>query len=441
MKGTKTYLLRAAVLLVVCSVIVLTGCSEDDCTCPIPSGDEPGAPAGLATVTFADQSVTLWSYTGISFDGEPVDPVNLVFVGQADPLQIRAALLALDGDRTAFGFPDAYPFNASWGDAIGGDVQTAYARQGDGWLGSVVQLQLGDYEPVRVHLRLFRTDHAFGEDGIWTLGGAHFEVMITGTADHQVLSWELAEQVVVADLMRSGLLDASTPTGSTGVISAAPSFREIAPEIYNALPVELKFLIEGPLDEQADPVPIVSDGTATILHLAGVAPPSTGASWSTVTIHYDQYVPKPFCSDGPYDWLYVSGPIDFSLCVNVGADGGYTYSSEYWGTLEATTVDMSGGVPQLVGEPFPVLVNGAQGGALSDEDAWVHSESRRLAQRDGGSESQVTRLDVNAGGAKSYGTEMQCLSEATVYAGDEFQELRRKPGRMRSEAHSINEDR
>ena len=37
-------------------------------------------------------------------------------------------------------------------------------------------------------------------------GAAHFEVLIPGTTDHQVLSWIVARDLVVGDLMRSGLL-------------------------------------------------------------------------------------------------------------------------------------------------------------------------------------------------------------------------------------------
>jgi hypothetical protein len=147
----------------------------------------PSAPAGLEEVPWNGEALRFWPYTGTDFDGEPKDPVNLIFVGAANVLEIRAALLALDGDRTAFGFPAAFPFDAMWGEAIG-DVQTGFA---DGrWSGSGVQLELGSYSRVRTHLRLFETGASHGEDGVWTLGAAHFEITIPGTAEHQVVSWE-----------------------------------------------------------------------------------------------------------------------------------------------------------------------------------------------------------------------------------------------------------
>ena len=136
-------------------------------------------PSGLVTAGFGGESLRLWPFTGNSFDGAGVDPVNLVFVGKANPEQIRDALLALDGNRTALGFPDAPPFNMPWKDASG-DVQTGYAEPA-GWVGNEIQLTVGDYGPVRFHLRLFRTANPFGDGGWWTVGAAHFEALVPGT--------------------------------------------------------------------------------------------------------------------------------------------------------------------------------------------------------------------------------------------------------------------
>ena len=58
--------------------------------------------------------------------------------------------------------------------------------------------ECGTYGPIRFHLRLVKL-------GALTIGNAHFEVLIPGTTDHQVLSWELAEQLVTYDLARTGL--------------------------------------------------------------------------------------------------------------------------------------------------------------------------------------------------------------------------------------------
>jgi len=103
-------------------------------------------PAGLVVVPLGADSETLWPFTGTGVPGEASDPINLIFQGDADPRPIRQALLALDGDRTAFGFPAAFPFNCTWADAIGRQ-QTAYAAA-EGWQGSSIQMQCGDYEEL-----------------------------------------------------------------------------------------------------------------------------------------------------------------------------------------------------------------------------------------------------------------------------------------------------
>src|SRR5687768_8578198 len=130
------------------------------------------APADLVALDLGGRTEVVWPYTSADLSVTPKDPLNLVFLGAADPRQIRAALFALDGDRSAFGLPNAFPFNCTWSDAIGRH-QAAYAEAA-GWQGSGVQLQCGAYETLRVHMRLFR-------EGDFTLANAHFELLIPGT--------------------------------------------------------------------------------------------------------------------------------------------------------------------------------------------------------------------------------------------------------------------
>jgi hypothetical protein len=424
MKGKihNPYLGRYAATLVACLCLALAGCSDEN---PLSGAGGPvapevsesggdhiyqegaGPPSGLVTIGVGAEDLTIWPYTGVSFDGAPQDPINLVFADQAEPVEIRAALLALDGDRTEYGFPPVPPFNATWSEAIG-DVQTAYA-EGEGWIGNVIQLQLGAYEPVRVHLRLFRTGSTFGEDGVWTLGGAHFEIMIPGTADHQVLSWEIAEAVIVADLVRSGLLDSETPLLPTGPINASPSFREIPPYIYNLLPEELIILIGGPPPPVADPVPIASDGEGTILNLATGLTVEPDEAISTLTVEFNQIVPKPFCSDGPLDWLLLTGSVDFSKTARIGLAGRYTYHAHYSGTLIATPVDITVDPPVPIGDPFEAIVNGTQNGFIDERSAFVQAQDKRVAPQEGGTESHMTRLHVATHGKKTYSCKTRCI--------------------------------
>ena len=94
---------------------------------------KPPPPSDLVSVPAGPQVVTFWPYTGTDYSASPKDPINLIFVGEADPRLIRQALLALGGDRTPV-FPDVFPFNCTWADAIG-SPQTGYSED-VGWQGS-----------------------------------------------------------------------------------------------------------------------------------------------------------------------------------------------------------------------------------------------------------------------------------------------------------------
>ena len=362
--------------------------------------DGSAVPSDLVTVSDAAGALTLWPYTGSDLAGHASDPVNLLFTGDADPARIRDALLGLDGDRTAFGFPAAYPFDARWSDAIG-DAHATYTQDG-GWSGSVIQLQLGAYEPVRVHLRLFRAGNG------WTVGAAHFEVKIPGTADHQVLSWELAEKVVVADLARSGLLDAEHPFAATDAINPAPGFRTIPSVIYNQLPPELVGAVGGPAPPVSADVPIATDGHATILHLARHANPAAGTRSQSFTLQYQQVIPKPLCSDGPTDWLLVTGPVTLTGMHTADGLGGFTYTSSLSGQLMAQPVDLSTNPPQPVGVPFPVAIEDRQSGTLDATTSSVTARATRLASESGGSEFRRSDLRVSTRGGTHYLESTHC---------------------------------
>ena len=399
------------------------GCSEDGApptaaVDPGIGGDKDGPrltsvaqiadapPPNLVTVSFGGGDLTLWPYTGVSFDGTPSDPINLLFVGKADPVKIRSALLRLDGDRTAFGFPPTEPFNQTWSDAMG-DVHTTYA-DAEGWLGSVIQLQLGDYEPARVHLRLWRSGEPFGEGGVWTVGAAHFEVLIPGTADHEVLSWDLAEQIVLVDLMRSGLLDTSVPAVPTEPITQTPSYRTIHAEVYNELPEELKAAIGGPPGDVGAPVPILNDGRATILNVAEEGPLLDGTTTDAHGFTYNLVIPKPFCVDSPLDYVLAEGPVTLSRNASVDASGRYQYHSRITGRLTITPVDVTVSPPVPAGTPFEAVIGDLQQGSLDLGAGSVLWESKRIAPQKGGSEMLLTRLRVGTRGEDSYTAQGRC---------------------------------
>ncbi len=437
MKTNRKTLSSIGLCFVLLFAIGLTGCSEDD---PVSPNASPAAPEGKPgsleeqieqefmeaadkgmTIIRQDGSVipgeiasvedlSFWPYTSTSLTDSPMDPINLVFKGQVDPVQIRAALMSLDGDRSPY-FPDIEPFNLPWTDALGGDVQTTYFTE-SGWEGCVIQMTLGEYAGLRVHLRLFATDLSDGEGGTWTLGGAHFEMMIPGTSEHQVLSWELAEMVVKFDLARSGLLAAAPET--TGPINAAPSFRSIPDYIYNSL-------VEDPMGQMLLTVlgyPVVplppggshllpSDGEGTLLVLGGAVPVDADFVTNSIIIDYDQYIPRPVCSSGPYDWLYVNGPITFTTEVKVTTQGRYKYKTTYDGVLNAVPIDMQTGQP--IGDPFDAQVSGKQNGMHNSNGRKVKSVDRRLALQQGEPELFFEILQVGSVGPLSYRAFERCF--------------------------------
>ena len=391
-----------------CACLV-AGCSSQDRVMG-PVEAPPGlvsmsvdAPADLVTIENAGHSLTFWPYTSTGLSDQPSDPINLVFVGKASPVAIRTALMALDGDRSSLGLPPVPPFNARWTDAFG-DAQGTYATEG-GWSGSVIQLALGDYQPIRVHVRLFSTKAPYG-DGTWTLGGAHFEVLIPGTTEHQVLSWEVAQQIVVGDLMRSGLV---SNVGFTSTINAAPSFRDIPAPIYNELPPELVGLISGPAQPVQDSVPLASDGRANIVELSGEAPLVPGDTHFDMTLTWGLLVPRPFCSSGPLDWVYVEGPVDLTRTASLTADGTYTYTSSYQGRVRVTPMDVTVNPPVPSGEPFDAMVTGNQSGQILDTDFVLTAHDRRIASEKNGIGMQRSRLRVGSSGENSYVVNVRCM--------------------------------
>lgn len=361
---------------------------------------DPPAPGPLTAVAFGEETLNLWPYTSNDFSGAPQDPINLIFVGHCDPRRLRAALMSLDGDRTALGFPPAAPFNARWKDAIG-DVQCGY---GDGaWTGGVIQLACGEYGPMRFHIRLFTM-------GEWTVANAHLDLLIPGTADHQVISWEVAEQFVIADFMRSGLLDSDVPMLPTDQINASP-FRTIPAVIYNGLPAELKGLIGGPGGSVTDDVPIFTDGHAMILNIGTEVPIVPGTEVQKFTVTYGQVIPKPFCNDGS-EYVYVEGPIDLEQLVTITPELKYQFSFQALGTLTVTPINPSTGEP--IGAPLQGNVNERHWGTFLPEQFVVGSrKTQRLLPADAaGAGMTSTGIVIRSDQHNAFSSETRCASAA-----------------------------
>lgn len=405
--------MRASISLVLAAVLVAS-CDAGTSTQPDlrPARSErqdAPAPSGVITARIigSTSSLTLFPYTRTEFAaGENFDPINLAFIGHADPRTIRAILLGLDGNRTAAlggsipGYPAVAPFTCRWHDAIG-DMQTAYGGD-EGWAGSVIQLACGDFGPVRFHLRLFRL-------GSFTVANAHFEMLIPGTADHQVLSWERAEEFVAYDMLRSGLVDPSSVT-ATDVINAS-EHRTILKDLWNALAaspdgqavlafVRLDFESPAPFVDQDQPIRN-GDGRATVFNVIADVPATPGTFSEIVPIEFGQDIPRPFCADVPR-FLHVSGHLDLTKSVTIDAMGNYQSSFSTNGKLDAR--DLANGTAYFAN------VAEHQESAMTDSEQSVLAsvERRELPAGIEGNGSLTTRLKVGPVGVTQFERREEC---------------------------------
>ncbi len=368
-------------------------------TTDLPSAEFP-PPSGQETVDFAGQSLTFWPFTGEDFSGSPQDPINLIFLGKADPRDIRAALLSLDGNRPEF--PPAPPWNATWDDAIG-DVQTAYG-EGEGWAGGVIQLACGDFGPLRFHLRLFKV-------GQWTVGNVHFEMHIPGTADHQVLSWEAAELFVTYDIGRTGLLDPQAPMAYTDPIDQEP-FRTIPAIIYEKVPDPIKEYIGDPPTTPTGDALILADGVIPIFNLARQAPRVAEVRVQHFGIQFDIVIPKPFCASTPYDGVQINGPVSLYQTAELTEDGRYSVTFRAEGELTIVPIDLSTGLQ--TGEPLAAVVKEHHDALMSD---YVASASALLLQNiapasDPNAGALMKRIRVNSNGPDGFQVLLRCPGDA-----------------------------
>jgi hypothetical protein len=330
------------------------------------------APAPTVPVTVGTVTQQVWPYTYQAPNplGTPSDPVNLVF-GNTDPREIRQALLVLDGNRTAK-FPNAAPFNCTWVDAMGYD-QAAWA-EAEGWVGGVVQLAcISDPmapfgNPFRYHLRLFR-------EGNVTLGAAHFEFLIPGTAEHEVLGWNPARDLVAFDMGRTGSLIAS-PGGAPMGFPA--TFRTVQRAVYDALVAGGATQILGYAGLYPAPVPgavpMPLDPVAYVLTASIPFHPVRARTTTPFSVTYGVIAPKPFCNT-PADYVKLEGPLHFLLKVQTDRWGTFSRSYEVQGVLKVTPLlaTASGLVPN--GPTVPAKIAEFHWGAMTDRWDQVFEEA------------------------------------------------------------------
>jgi len=363
--------------------------------------DGPEAPTDLKDVVAAGESLTLWPYTTSDFES-PSDPINLIFPN-ADPRGIRQELVKLDGVRPPFA---ALPGgNCRWTDAMGYE-HAAYGEP-EGWVGGAVQLAcvqpgapLGS--PFRLHIRLFRA-------GAHTLGNAHFEFLIPGTPEHEVLSWDLARDLVTFDVARTGVLTA--PPSAIGLIPAG-FFRTVRRPVFLGLVQAGAGPLLASLGLVLPPsgdVPIPTTGQARVLAVAIDFQPGQSETTTTTRVTYSIVAPKPFCATGPGDFVKLEGPLDFSMTVHTNPSGRYERRYLIGGTLTVTPMTPTSPTTFVpVGDPVDALVFEVHRGSLTDLRGQV---TERAAQILLGDPQQSLSWRFAAGHTDHFAREILCGTE------------------------------
>lgn len=352
---------------------------------------EAPPPPNPIAIDLGTGSETIWPFTADDFSGTAKDPINLVFQGAGDPREVRQALLALDGNRTAYGLPNVFPFNCTWADAMG-DEQAAWAAS-EGWQGSAIQLECGRFDVMRFHLRLFR------EAGR-SLGGVHMDLLIPGTTQHEVVSWDVPRQVVMVDMLRSGLLGA--PPFETEVITPTPFYRTIRHQVFNGMPVPLRAVLRLPLENQTRDVPIPNSGRALVFDLGASFLAETSDLRSELELPFNQVIPKPFCTSGA-DFVFVRGTVLLTQRVRLNPSGLYARTFNASGVLEVTPIDPLTGQP--LGPAVQAVVSEDHRSSLTDN----YSETRFVLGRTIlGEVTQSLSQDFSAGQHDRYVRTEEC---------------------------------
>lgn len=310
---------------------------------PAVAGPSAPDPTPTVNVPAAGGAFAVWPYTTSDFHAGD-DPVNLVFLN-ADPRAIRQELMKLDGARGP-----AVPFACRWTDAMGYE-QAAWGAP-EGWVGGAVQLAclndpakpLGD--PFRFHVRLFRV-------GPHTLGAAHFEVLIGGTAEHEVLGWDVARDFVAFDMTRAG---APVNGAAPMFVPANGAFRAIRQPVYAGLAAAagqspvlaylLTQLLKLPLPAPAANVPIPTEGVAFLFAPSFELAPVHSDVTTSLDVPYAVDAPKPICGPG---FIHIAGgPVHLEMRVQTNPSGKYLRTYTVNGTLVVTPLIPAGNTVQAV---------------------------------------------------------------------------------------------
>jgi hypothetical protein len=207
--------------------------------------------------------------------------------------------------------------------------------------------------------------------------------------------------LVRTDLVRSGLAAADGET--TFVDNGSPTWREVRWQVLNGVPADLRAALGLPTGTVSGNVPIPNDGRAEVLTLAGQYRPRR----SDVVVEFDhpldQTIPKPFCSSGPADLLYVKGTVHMVQRVLTHPSGFEASRFAASGVLQVTPIDGTTGQPS--GPPFLATVYEAYRSGISDRRQGAAMGALQVLLRH---PTQSLLEKLWAGGAKRYARKESC---------------------------------
>lgn len=362
--------LRAGAAVLAALTLPLQACTDHaNVTGPgTPSAARVATPT-YTSVTVGDETFEFWPYTTSKLSiTSPDDPINLLLVGEGDPRAVRAALMALG--------PSPVPLlsGCTWTDAVG-DEQ-ASAADPVGWTGSAIQLACGPWE-LRLHVRLFDIGEAI-------LLGAHFEMAIPDTDQHQVLSYSLAKMIMLGELSRTNLVNQAGIEYTDVVTQSTQNVRAV---LFNELPDWFQELLTGTAGDVAADFPIPNgDGIVIAVPIAHYADAATG-SYQEFTIEYGQWVDKPFCQ-APGEFVYVAGPVHVAMTVTIAADGTLQRYMRAQGQLSITTT---------TGSEYGANVTQDQQAWATGTAHWVQTKLHQVMVPSGGADQGVRSWHLRVG--------------------------------------------
>lgn len=165
---------------------------------------EAGAVLPVPEVRLGASDRSFSPYTHVEEHHPPLDPVNLVFWGDAPIDRVAETFRRLDPPWIDSDLVKGTDMRCP----LGAMPQAMWVRPADGspprfdWCTHSLSPQ--GFELERIHVRLFAggLDPTPGGWGRWSLGSVHREDVEPGELDHTVRHWDLAQEEAVRHLLR-----------------------------------------------------------------------------------------------------------------------------------------------------------------------------------------------------------------------------------------------